>query len=171
MRHGHGESGLARAIRLLRRATDLTVIAIFFFMVVAVGAGIAGRHLNIRVAEALEAATFAQIWLTTIGASVAMRHGSMFALDTVTRHLPLTPARLLSIAIAALGILLVVVLVYGGVLLTQAGMRQMSPVMRVPMWTVFISLPIGMSLLCIEIVLRVIERWDRPFADAEEELT
>ena len=171
VRHGHEETGIARAIRILRRATDLTVIAIFFFMVVAVIAGILGRHLNIKVANALEAATFAQIWLTTIGASVAMRHGSMFALDTVTRHLSLGPARILSVAIAALGIVLVAVLVYGGILLTEAGMRQMSPVMRVPMWTVFVSLPVGMTLLCIEIVLRVVERWDRPFAEGEEELT
>jgi len=168
---GQGASVVSQAIRTIRRATDLTVICIFLFMVVAVIAGIIGRHLNIRIADALEAATFAQIWLTTIGASVALRHGSMFALDTVTRHLTLQSARVLSVVIAALGIVLVIVLIYGGILLTMASLRQMSPVMRVPMWTVFVSLPVGMTLLCIELVLRVIERWDRPFSEGEEELT
>jgi TRAP-type transport system small permease protein len=168
---GSGGTMVSRAIRVLRRTTDLAVICIFLFMVVAVIAGIVGRHLNVRIADALEAATFAQIWLTTLGASVALRHGSMFALDTVTRHLTLQPARVLSVVIAALGVVLVVVLIYGGILLTQASIRQMSPVMRVPMWTVFVSLPVGMTLLCLELVLRVKERWDRPFADGEEELT
>jgi TRAP-type C4-dicarboxylate transport system permease small subunit len=168
---GQSNSGVSRAIQTVRTITDRTVIAIFFFMVVAVLAGIIGRHLNLKVADALEAATFAQIWLTTIGASVAMRHGSMFALDTLTRHLGLGPARILSVLIAVLSIILVIVLVYGGILLTEASLRQMSPVMRIPMWTIFISLPIGMSLLGAEIVLHVIEHWDRPFRDGEEELT
>lgn len=154
---------LARAISFVRRATDIAVVVIFTFMVLSVASEIVGRHFGFTIANAVESATFAQIWLTSVGAAVALRTGSMFALDTLTRHLALGPARLLSVVIAALSIVLVGVLLYGGVLLTQSGFHQTSPVMQIQMWMIFIALPIGMALLLLEIVLRVFERWQSPF--------
>lgn len=171
MRSGNVRNGLKKAIATVRYLTDRTVILIFAFMVLSVVLEVVGRYLNFTISHSVETATFAQIWLTTIGASVALRHGSMFALDTFTRHLGLGLARVMSIAIAALGILLVAVFFYGGVLLTEAGFRQLSPVLQIPMWPIFISLPIGMVLLSLEIVLQVFERWPNPFPGNEEELT
>jgi TRAP-type C4-dicarboxylate transport system permease small subunit len=138
-------------------------------MVVSVVGGIVGRTFNFKISNAVETASFAQIWLTAVGASVALRQGSMFALDTLTRHLGLRLARVLSIVIAGFSLLLVGILFYGGVILTESGFRQLSPVQRIPMWVVFISLPIGMALLSLEIVLRVVERWEAPFGSAQEE--
>lgn len=152
-----------RAIAALRAVTGGAVIVLFSFMVLSVAGEIVGRYFGVTISNAVETATFAQIWLTAIGASVALRQGSMFALDTLTRHLPLGPARALSVLIAALGLILVGVLFYGGLLLTDAGTRQTSPVMQIRMWTIFIALPIGMALLAIEIVLQVVERWHAPF--------
>jgi len=160
-----------KIISWVRRLTDCAVIVIFAFMVVSVVLEVIGRYMNMTISHSVETATFAQIWLTTIGASVALRHGSMFALDTFTRHLGLRFARAMSVVIAILGIVLVGVLFYGGVLLTEAGFRQMSPVLQIPMWPIFIALPIGMALLCLEIVLQVYEKWDEPFPGNEEELT
>jgi TRAP-type C4-dicarboxylate transport system permease small subunit len=79
-------------------------------------------------------------------------------------------ARVFSVMIAALGIILVAVMFYGGVLMTMAGVRQASPVLQIPMWTIFIALPIGMVLLCMEIILQVFEKWPNPFPGNEEEL-
>lgn len=145
------------------------MVVIFFFMVLSVVGEIVGRTFNIRVSNAVETASFAQIWLTALGASVALRHGSMFALDTLTRRLDLSWSRVLSVFIAAFSLILIAVLFYGGLILTESGFRQLSPVQRIPMWVVFVSLPIGMVLLALEIVLRVFERWHDPFAGAEEE--
>lgn len=163
----HGPLG--RAIAVVRRANDLAVIVIFSFMVLSVASEIVGRHFGFTIANAVESATFAQIWLTSIGAAVALRSGSMFALDTLTRHLSLWPARALSLVIAALSLVLAGVLLYGGILLTQSGFHQTSPVMQIQMWTIFIALPIGMTLLLVEIVLQVVDRWHAPFDPAYED--
>ncbi|MCO5066310.1 MAG: TRAP transporter small permease [Rhizobiaceae bacterium] len=162
---------LKSVVSWVRRLTDYAVVLIFAFMVVSVMLEVVGRYLNITISHSVETATFAQIWLTTIGASVALRHGSMFALDTFTRHLGLRLARAMSVVIAILGILLVGVLFYGGVILTEGGFRQTSPVLQMPMWPIFIALPIGMTLLCLEIVLQVFEKWNDPFPGNEEELS
>ena len=163
-------SGLGKSITAVRYLTDRAVVLIFGFMVVSVVVEVVGRYMNFTISHSVETATFAQIWLTTIGASVALRHGSLFALDTLTRHLGLVMARCFSVAIAALSLMLVAVLFYGGVILTQSGFHQLSPVLQIPMWPIFISLPIGMALLCLEIVLQVVEKWSNPFPGNEEEL-
>jgi TRAP-type C4-dicarboxylate transport system permease small subunit len=155
---------LQRGIGGLRRAVEWAVVIIFAYMVGAVLVQVLGRYvLPIRIGNAVETATFAQIWLTAIGASLALRQGAIFALDTVTRRLPLAPARALSVIIAALSLLFLAVMVYGGVLLTRQGFAQTSPVLLIPMWTIFISIPIGMTLLAIEVVLQVVETWHAPF--------
>jgi TRAP-type C4-dicarboxylate transport system permease small subunit len=163
-------TGLKKAIATVRYLTDWMVIIIFGFMVVSVVLEVIGRYFNFTISHAVETATFAQIWLTTIGASAALRYGAMFALDTVTRNLGLGTARAFSVLIAALSIVLVVVMFYGGVLMTGSGFRQLSPVLQIPMWPIFISLPIGMALLCMEIILQVFEKWSNPFPGHEEEV-
>lgn len=163
--------GLGKTITAVRRVNDGMVVLLFAFMVLSVVLEVVGRYFNFTISHSVETATFAQIWLTTIGASVALRYGSMFALDTFTRHLGLAAARVMSIVIAALSILLIAVFFYGGVLLTESGFRQLSPVLRMPMWPIFISLPIGMCLLCMEVVLQVVEKWSDPFPGNEEELS
>jgi C4-dicarboxylate transporter DctQ subunit len=162
---------VGKSIAALRYVADRAVMLIFGFMVVSVVVEVVGRYLNFTISHSVETATFAQIWLTTIGASVALRHGSMFALDSLTRHLGLRLARVFSILIAAFSLLLISVLIYGGVILTQSGFHQLSPVIQMPMWPIFISLPIGMVLLGGEVVLQVVERWNDPFPGNEEELT
>jgi TRAP-type C4-dicarboxylate transport system permease small subunit len=158
-------------LRTLRRVVDGLVVVVFGYMVLAVVAQVAGRYLpGVALGNAVESATFAQIWLTTLGAGLALRTGAIFSLDTVTRHLSLGPARAFSLIIAAISLGFVAVMVYGGILLTMQGTGQRSPVLLIPMWTIFISIPVGMTLLGIEIVVRVIERWNAPFAAIDEEL-
>ncbi|WP_210490895.1 TRAP transporter small permease [Microvirga antarctica] len=161
----------SRAISAVRNTVDVAVILLYSYMVIAVVVQVAGRYvLNFHIGNAVETATYAQIWLTAVGASVALRHGAIFAVDTLTRHLSLTPARFFSILIAAINMIFVGVMIYGGILLTEQGIRQTSPVLMIPMWTIFISIPIGMTLLGIEIVMHVIENWHAPFAGIQEDL-
>jgi len=160
---------VARAIRVFRAATDALLVALFAFMVAAVCFGVAGRYLHFKISYSVELATYAQIWMTAIGAGVALRFGALFALDTLSRHLGLAAQRILSVVIAAFSLLLMGVMFHGGVILTESGLRQMSPVLQFKMWWMFLAVPVSALILGIEIVLRVIERWSDPFAgDAEE---
>ena len=158
------------AVAVARRVVDAAVVVAYGYMVLAVTFQVLGRYvLGFRIGNAVETATFAQVWLTAIGASLALRYGAIFAVDTLTRHLPLGPARAVSVLIAALNLVFVAVMIYGGVLLTEQGFRQSSPVLLIPMWTIFISIPIGMTLLGVEVVLQVVERWAAPFGTVQEE--
>ena len=161
---------MAQAIRVFRSATDAALIALFALMVAAVVFGVMGRYLHFKISYSVELATYAQIWMTAVGAGVAMRFGAMFALDTLSRHLDLTAQRSLSVVIAAFSLLLMGVMFYGGVILTESGLRQMSPVLQIRMWVMFLAVPVSTVILGAEIVLRVVERWNDPFGGEAEEV-
>ncbi|MBM3525776.1 MAG: TRAP transporter small permease, partial [Alphaproteobacteria bacterium] len=114
--------------------------------------------------------TYAQIWMTAVGAGVALRYGAMFALDTLSRRLSLPGQRALAVAIAAFSLALMGVMFYGGLILVESGTRQMSPVLQFRMSWMFLAVPISTVILGLEIVLRVIERWNDPFGGDGEEV-
>lgn len=161
---------MKRAIGAFRRVTDALLVALFALMVAAVCFGVAGRYFHFKISYSVELATYAQIWMTAIGAGVALRFGAMFALDTLSRHLALSAQRILSVVIAGFSLMLMGVMFYGGLVLVESGTRQMSPVLQFRMWWMFLAVPISTVILSIEIVLRVVERWSDPFGsdDAEE---
>ena len=162
--------GLAKALRL----TAATVVVVCFaYMTLAVLAQVFGRYLfNYSISWTEETAKFAQIWVIFIGAGIAMRRGLHVAVDVLPSMLPLGPARTVSVVVAAgcLGFLGLVVL--GSLPLIELGwMFETSPVLQVPMWIIYLCIPIGAIYFAIEIVLSVIDRWDRPYgqpASAEQ---
>ena len=40
---------------------------------------------------------------------------------------------------------------------------EVSPVLSIPMWIIYLALPLGAVYFGVEIVLSVIERWHQPF--------
>ena len=157
---------LRSAVSWLRRISLGIALLCYGYMVVSVFLQVLGRYtfIPISIGNAVETAAFAQVWLASMGAGLALRKGAVFAVDLLPSLLPLALARALSIFIALISILFLCVVIYGGVLLTQKGFKQTSPTLLIPMWTVFIAIPIGMFVLAIEVALRVVERWDNPFA-------
>ncbi len=160
---------LAKGIAVFRVISDAILVLLFALMALAVVAGVMGRYFHFKISFWVELATYAQIWMTAIGAGVAVRLGAMFALDTLSRHLALDLQRILSVVIAAFSLLLMFVMFYGGVILTEGGFRQSSPVLPIRMWVVFLAVPITAVIVSIEIVLRVVERWNDPFGGDQEE--
>ena len=151
---------------LLRRVTDGLAVVFYGYMVVAVLIQVAGRYvLPIGIGNAVETAAFAQVWLACIGAGLALRHGAVFAVDALPAMLPLRAARLMSVLIASGSLAFLSVLIWGGILLTRQGAFQTSPTMMIPMWPVFAAVPMGMGLMAVEVIARVVERWNDPFGN------
>lgn len=163
-------STVSKGIAVFRAVSDTALVVLFGFMVVAVVAGVLGRYLHFKISYWVELATYTQIWMTAIGAGVAVRLGAMFALDTLSRHLGLNLQRALSVVIAAFSLTLMAVMFYGGLVLTESGFRQSSPILPIRMWVMFLAVPVTTIILSAEIILRVVEGWNNPFGDDQEEL-
>ncbi len=140
------------------------VLACYGYMMVAVGFQVLGRYVfNFQIGDATETATFAQVWMGFAGSGIAMRRGTIFAIDALPQTLPLIPARILKILIATASIGFLCVMIYGGYLLFESGFLQTSPTLLIPMWIIYAVVPISMVYFVLEVILQVIEHWDNPF--------
>lgn len=165
---------LRGAVRAIRIFVSVLVVACFAYMTLAVLAQVFGRYVfNYSISWTEETARFAQIWVVFFGAGITMRFGWHVAVDVLAAMLPLRFARALSVAVAALCVAFLGVVVYGSLPLIELGwMFETSPVLQIPMWVIYLCIPIGACYFALEIVLSVVDRWQRPFggrSDAQVE--
>jgi len=158
-------SAFLRTIAGIRAVARVVVIACFIYMTFAVLAQVFGRYVfNYSISWSEETARFAQIWVVLIGAGIAMQRGMHVAVDSLATLLPLGPARALKIVVAAGCLWFLGVVAYSSLPLVQLGWDfETSPVLLIPMWTIYMCLPLGAAYFALEIVLSVFDRWDQPF--------
>ena len=156
---------LARVVAGARLAVAVLVVACFAYMTLAVLAQVFGRYVfNYSISWTEETARYAQIWVVLMGAGIAMRRGLHVAVDALVALLPLGWARAFSVLIAMGALWFLGVVVYGSFPLIELGwLFETSPVLQLPMWIIYLSLPLGAVYFALELVARVVERWDRPF--------
>ena len=156
---------LSRIVAGVRLAVAVLVVACFAYMTLAVLAQVFGRYVfNYSISWTEETARYAQIWVVLMGAGIAMRRGLHVAVDALAAMLPLRWARALSILIAAGALWFLGVVVYGSFPLIELGwLFETSPVLQLPMWVIYLSLPLGAAYFAVELVARVVERWNQPF--------
>ena len=146
-------------------AAVVLVVVCFAYMTLAVLAQVFGRYVfNYSISWTEETAKFAQIWVVLIGAGITMRRGLHVAVDVLVAMLPLALARTLSVVVAAGCLWFLGIVIYGSLALIELGwLFERSPVLLVPMWIIYLGLPIGAVYFGLEIILSVIDRWDQPF--------
>jgi TRAP-type C4-dicarboxylate transport system permease small subunit len=162
-----------RTVAGIRAVARVVVIVSFLYMTLAVLAQVFGRYVfNYSISWSEETARFAQIWVVLIGAGIAMQRGLHVAVDSLATLLPLNAARALKVVVAAGCLWFLGVVAYASLPLLQLGWSfETSPVLLIPMWTVYACLPLGAAYFALEIVLTVIDRWDQPFGTRQSAAT
>jgi TRAP-type C4-dicarboxylate transport system permease small subunit len=155
-----------RAVPWIRRGAAFLVVACFAYMTVAVLAQVLGRYFfNYSISWTEETARFAQIWVVLVGAGLAMRRGLHVAVEVLAAMLPLPLRRVLSVVTVFGCLWFLAVVIYGSFALIELGwMFETSPVVQIPMWIIYLSLPIGAVYFGIEVIVAAIDRWRDPFA-------
>ncbi len=154
----------------MRVAMAWLVIACFAYMTVAVLAQVLGRWVfNFSISWTEETARYAQIWVVLMGAGIAMRRGLHVAVDALAALLPLNLGRALSVLIVIGSLWFLGIVIYGSLPLIELGWKfETSPVLQLPMWVIYLSLPLGAVYFAIEVVMKVVDRWDQPFGIRSE---
>ena len=155
---------LHRAVALTRAVFGTLACLCLAFMLVAVLVQVAGRYFfHYQISGASELALFAQAWLGFFGFGVAMRYGTVFAIDALAARLPLKLARALSLAMVAAALAFLGVVIHGSLALIDRGAFQTSSTLLIPMWIIYAPFPLGIAYLALETVLRAADRWADPF--------
>ncbi|MBE9636835.1 TRAP transporter small permease [Salipiger mangrovisoli] len=146
---------LIRFLRLcltaLRRLVDGVALLLLAYMACAIGVQIIGRYFfNYSIAWSEETATFAQVWLTLLGAGIAMRYNQHVGVDVLIRKAPLPVQRLCNGASLLLGLWFLGVVVVGSLSMLAIGFVVKSPALRIPMSVPYMALPVGFGYFLIE---------------------
>ena len=141
------------------------VVLFFGYMIIAVLVQIAGRYLfEFAIDWTAETATFAQIWMVLLAGGLAMRDNLHVSVDALTSHLPTSALRFLIIVVTLPCLWFLLQAIIGSFALIDIGRIQSSPVLRLPMWSPYLSLPVGLGYFGLEFILTMIARWQDPKA-------
>ena len=157
---------MAAVVAALRKLVAGLVIAFFGYMAIAVLVQIAGRYVfNYSIDWTAETATFAQIWMVLLAGGLAMRDKLHVSVDALTHVLPDSVLRVLTIVVSLPCLWFLWQAIAGSFALIDIGRIQSSPVLKVPMWIPYLSLPVGLAYFGLEFLLAMAERWRDPSAD------
>lgn len=152
-------------VAALRKLMAMLVVLFFSYMAIAVLVQVAGRYLfNYSIDWTAETATFAQIWMVLLAAGLAMRDKLHVSVDALTHSLPIAALRVLVVVVTLPCLWFLTEAVIGSLALIDIGRIQSSPVLQIPMWIPYLSLPIGLGYFGLEFVLAMAERWKDPLA-------
>lgn len=153
----------AAMVGALRKLVAGLVIVFFSYMAIAILVQIAGRYVfNYSIDWTAETATFAQIWMILLAGGLAMRDRLHVSVDALTHVLPETALRVLTIVITLPCLWFLGQAILGSFALIDIGRIQASPVLQIPMWIPYLSLPIGLAYFGFEFLLAMAERWRDP---------
>ncbi|MEC5293117.1 MULTISPECIES: TRAP transporter small permease [unclassified Aurantimonas] len=155
----------SRLVAIIRRMISGLLVIFFTLMMTAVLVQVAGRYIfNYSVAGAVEIATFTQIWMVLLGAGIAMRRGQHVAIDLLPAVLPLRFARMAILAAAIGSIAFLLVVIKGSFPLIRFGFMQSSSALLIPMWIIYLCLPLGAVYLIFETLAALVLKLKDPFA-------
>ena len=146
--------------KLARWLTQATV----GIMVVVVTIQVIWRYfLDNPLIWAEELARYALVWMTFIGAAVALRSGLLVCMDLVVTRFPQSVQKWVAVVVAlANSALLALLFVYSISLVNLPSvLTQKSPAMRIPMAYVYYALPIGLGLLTAQSLLQLVSNLTR----------
>jgi TRAP-type C4-dicarboxylate transport system permease small subunit len=152
-------SGLKRAERVLVRVNQTLVIVMMMAMASLVFANVVSRYVfanSLNWSE--EIARYLMIWVTYLGAGLAMRNGQHVAIEFGQSALPKALHPWIRGLVAATILVFLGVITVAGVQFTEFAWRQRTPVMQWPMGAVYLAIPIGSLLFALHF-LAILRDW------------
>jgi TRAP-type C4-dicarboxylate transport system permease small subunit len=137
-----------RVFRVIDRAFEIAIIAVFIMMVVVGGMQVFNRFvLNRSLSWSSELQRYAHIWLVYIAIPVAYRRGRHIGMDVVKQRMSATAQRALAFFNHTLWILLSASIIIFTRRIMQVAVRQKSPGMGLRMDFVYLGLVVGSGYL------------------------
>jgi len=144
----------------IRSLINWLVIIFFGYMVIAVFYQVLGRYIfHYKLGIAAETATYAQIWMVLLAAGIAMKKNMHVGVDILLRVLPKKFQKIIIILSFILVLSFLILALKGCFALILVGSESTSPALGIPMWIPYLSVPIGIIYITLELVFVTISRY------------
>ena len=133
------------------------MIFLILFMMGIVALGVFSRYfLKYSFSWGIELVRFSSAWLVFIGASISVRRGEHMALGFIKEKVDKKKRLFLTlIANAFVTVFLVWILVHG-IRWCLSNYTHLSSVMQIPMTYPYLSLPVGLAFIIVEVILTTV---------------
>jgi TRAP-type C4-dicarboxylate transport system permease small subunit len=153
------EGRIATMLYWIRRSVEITVVALFAALTVAVFLQVVARYVfNRPPAWTEELARYCQVWLVLLSSSLCIRKGSHLAVDYLGPALKSSARKALDVVTGVLITVYAAVVSIWGIRLMVVGFYQVSPAMQVNMGVVYAVFPLAGGLMVIESLLVTLRR-------------
>jgi len=144
----------------IRSLINWLVIIFFSYMVIAVFYQVLGRYIfHYKLGIAAETATYAQIWMVLLAAGIAMKKNMHVGVDILLRVLPKKFQKIIIILSFILVLSFLILALKGCFALILVGSESTSPALGIPMWIPYLSVPIGIIYITLELVFVTISKY------------
>lgn len=130
------------------------LVVLLAAMAIIVFTNVSLRYLtNFSLIWAEEVARYLMIWMTFLGAGLALRVGGHVAISNFQEMFPTTLQRVLRLFIMCLLLSFFVIMIWMGIEYIQRARYQMTPATRISFGYIYMAMPIGFSFLIIHLLL------------------
>ena len=143
---------MSRLKYLLNNFEEVLITILLLAMVVVIFVGTAGRYSKLFLLPwAEELARYMMIWMVFLGIGAGAKRNAHFLVEVLRLILPERARKYLrvftSLFVAAF---MAILIVYSRTLIGRImGMGQTSPSIGMPIWIVYIAIPVGCALMAI----------------------
>ena len=142
---------MERLCEAVNRATERALFVVLSLMTVSLLCEVVFRYIaHLPLFWTEEAARYALVWASMLGAAVAVRRGGHIAVTFAVSQLSGRGREIAALLAEALVLGFSLTLLVGGVLLLGLSARQVSPAMRLPMTIPHAAVPVGAALMSLQ---------------------
>jgi len=135
------------------RASQAAIIIVLGCMAVVVFMQVIFRYLlHLPLFWTEEFARYCLIWISLLGAGVALKRGEHIAVTFLVERLPKGAARMTALMARISVLVMLIVVTWGGIKLVTITSAQISPALRIPMAIPYLALPIGSIIMLLHLV-------------------
>lgn len=147
-------------LKNLDKVENTILIILLCIQVVIVFVATFGRYTTwYRLTWAEELSRYSMVWMVFLGAIIATKTGGHFAVTAFDNVMPKPLYRIFLIARMVCVVAFCFFTTYYGyqLVLRQMKLHQVSPSLSLPMWLMYLAMPIGLVFMAIRYVMHTID--------------
>ncbi|UCF95136.1 MAG: TRAP transporter small permease [Desulfobacterales bacterium] len=158
---------LVKLEKIFLRTNQVLLGVMMGLMFILVFLNVVTRYLlGFSFATAEEISTFLMIWITYIGAGLALREGRLAAIDLFQDLLPAQVRRAVRAFLGVTVLLFFAVLAFYGVKMVEFGWAQETWATQIPRGIPYLAVPIGAVVFGLHLVLMFRDWIDRQWGES-----
>lgn len=142
----------------VNRILKFILIFLLFASLVILSLEVLSRFiLNIPLRWTAELARYFMIWMTFIGAAVAIRYGRLIKLEIITIKMPQVPLKIIRIIAGIIALSFYIILIIYGVNVLEKVESQHSPALQISMAIQYSAIPIGAFFMIFNTIASILD--------------